>query len=230
MGKHSRTSPLSVSQPYAPQRNAGYLESLPASEPQRLRQDAFENHFGQGHTKVVSFGEGDAPLDPGSPRAVADRSSMAHTLSKTTVPPTHLNGVQFMRVLPGMIDEQRMAQYHPQHQGMDVPTMRHSDPVMRSQQVRSLVHEVGHHAEQMTNGRISSLGRSEAMAENYADRHLPLAPMSHGGVTVGFRPQSGYDTLVPHLDTWQQSWDPTGEQNRARYAKTRAKGTMPNEY
>lgn len=231
MGKHSRsTRPLLSSTPYAQRPNAGYVDSLPASEPQRLRQDAFENHFAQGRTKVVSFGEGDAALPSDSARAVADRSSIARTLSKTSVPPAHLNGVQFMQVVPDMASKDAMAEYYPKRQGMTVPTMRHPDPVMQGQQARSLVHEIGHHAENMANGRLSSLGRSEAMAENYADRHLPEAHLTHGGATVGFRPQSGYDTLTSHLNVWQQSYDPTGKMNQARYQKTRAAGTMPDEY
>lgn len=236
MGRHSRTAPLLSTSPYGVNRqetrpSQGYLGQLPSNETQRLRQDAIEDRFNQGHTRVISFTGGERAIDPGSPEAAADRSSVARTLSKTSVPLSHLNGIQFMRVIPDMLSEHTMAQYHPGHRGMDIPRVNHPDVAIRGQQVRSIVHEIGHHTENMANGRISSLGRSEAMAENYADRHLPQVPVTHAGVTVGYQPRSGYDAHSENRPSvWQQSWDPTGQQNLSRYRKTRAKGTMPYEY
>lgn len=231
MGRHSRTAPLATRNPYTRPKTAGYLESLPSHEPQRLRQDAFQDRFETGRTPVVSLGADHSALDPGSPVAQADRASLARTLSKTSVPLEHLNGVQFMHVMPDMMSETTMAQYFPQRRGMEVPRMNGPDVHTRAQQARSVVHELGHHVENTANARMSSMGRAEAMAENYADTHLPPVPVSHAGVTTNYRPPSGYDAHAKlKTDVWQQSWDPTGEQNLARYEKTRARGTLPGEY
>lgn len=204
------------------------------NEVQRVRQDAFQDHFNSGATRVYSTDSLGLPVDPGSHQGTADRTGLARALSQSSVPLQHLNGVQFVHVLKAGLGEGVAAKgkYFPGHRTLALDgDLDSPDPVTRGQGVRSAVHEIGHHVENMaTNGRLARGGRSEGLAENYADEHVPDIPVTHMGVTVYHRPTSNYDTHVPNpgSSVWQTPADRTGEVNHTRYVNTRATGTMPD--
>lgn len=223
MGKHSRTSPLPSSRPYAP----GQDWRLP-SESTRVRLDAVAH----AAPEVYSTDAAGQHAGPDSRQGLSDRFAVHHAVAQSSMPLEHLNGLQFFHVVHGGLPQNNAGLYHPGARGIQVNgSVASPDPRNRAQGIRTVVHEVGHHVENTASGRIAGGGRTEGMAENYADRHTPEFPVSHAGVTIGYKPVAAYDTHLPLPDSpvFNTSWDPTGEVNRKRYAKTRAAGTMPDE-
>lgn len=232
MGKHSRTERLASSNPLSDQGTSA-LRGTAA----RVRMDALETHF-SGQPGTVDFHSSDAHtnlrLDPSSRLAMSDRGQVMRTIAHSSLPLQHLNGIQFMNVQHGGgMAGGALGLYYPDHRGMvmdgDVDTR---NPDTRLQRERAVVHEIGHHVETTSRGTMGMGGKSEAVAENYADRYSARTPVTHMGHTEWVRPSSNYDTHVPGeiSDVWKRPWDQSGAGERSIYAKTRAKGTMPDQY
>lgn len=202
-----------------------------------IRMGAAQRAFGPGGIQFSSSDERGLFDDPRSLSSIVAKTRLQHTLADSTVDLGHLNGLQFAHVTrnAGYIPGGRShAVYYPRSRSM---IMNHSnvdwaDPGQAARADYAEIHELGHHVENMTRGKMSSRGRAEAHAENYAEQHAPGRMVWHQGVGVEYRAGSTYDSHVPHPDSpvFNEGWDPAGKYNRAIYAKTRARGTMPNEY
>lgn len=100
-----------------------------------------------------------------------------HLARHTSVPPEHLHGVSHVMMSDPEVGG-KAGFYSPASSSvhLDYSYTRDAGWLGHAVVTDALVHEIGHHAHHMLNREqfsSASTGTSEAIAENYADRHLP---------------------------------------------------------
>lgn len=167
--------------------------------------------------------------DPEGMQAQISRGRATHSLAAARMPLDHLQGLQFMDTTKqaDAIGGNAGAYYRrgldPRGRGMvmNLASGNNADPRLRAYGQRTVVHELGHHVQNMTHGSLSMLGHSEGLAENYADKYSPPG-------TEKYPAMSAYDEdsrrAAKYLRTSQ---DPQGDFNRRLYTKVRQRGTLP---
>lgn len=229
MGRHSKAAPRNAANPlYA-------AASRLQGEVARIRYDAIGQQFQPGGTELHATDNLGLPLDPESPRGLASRHSFVQSIAQTTVPVQHLHGLSAVHMLSdeGGLTGNANGVYYPGSRTLAFRGgMGSRDVGEHADRVYTAVHEIGHHVENTSRGTMALGGRSEGLAENYADRHTPEFPITHAGVTVPYKPQSTYDSHVGWAESpaWKTPWDQSGNLSRQQFVKTRAKGTLPEEY
>jgi hypothetical protein len=118
----------------------------------------------------------------GGPASDVDRQYAESVFTHSTVPPEHLGMVNGIRLVPAR--GSGLGYYAPGSRTIDVPTsagesLRHRSDAQSNRRILSdtMVHELGHGVDHRLNpvqfnGRgKAELGRREAVASNYAERH-----------------------------------------------------------
>lgn len=200
-----------------------YAGNEPRRDPTRLqsrRQDVRGALRGNS-TMFAVRGRNGQVAAPGSVGHLVGEAKAVNSLAKSSVPPAHLNGLQFVGVTHSPDDIKGDAgRYYPNRRGLVINyATRRDTPLARAYNERALVHEVGHHVQNMQHG-MSLRGHAEALAENYADRHA--SPSQHPYL-------SAYDghAAARNGRPFATRTDPTGEFNRRLYSATRGSGVQP---
>lgn len=229
MGRHSKRAPRNADNPLAS------AASRLQGEVARIRYDALDRQFGPGGTPVHTTDKLGLPQDPDSSAGMSSRHGFVQSIAQTTVPVQHLQGLSSVHMLGdegGMVGNANGVYYPGSRTLAFRGGIGSRDVGEHADRVFTAVHEIGHHVENTARGTMAMGGRSEGLAENYAERHTPSFPITHQGVTMDYKPKSTYDTHVPYPDSpaWKTSWDQSGKLSRQQFVKTRAKGTLPEEY
>lgn len=199
-----------------------YPSNRLSSETARIRYDAIDDQFSKpGGTQLYSTDSLGLPVDPQSQQGMQDQYKVTKSLAESSMPVSHLNGLQFVHVLRAAMPANVDGLYVPRTKTMAVDGgFSSKNPQERSAATRTMVHETGHHVENMTYGLAGgNRGHSEGVAENYAEAYAPE------------RGQSNYDAHagLPESTVFNSRRDPTGQQNRAAYVQARRQGLMPWE-
>jgi hypothetical protein len=155
--------------------------------------------------------------DNASLPGMVSKGKMINSLASSSVPPSHLQGLQFVDI-HRTEGQPRGAYFHDLH-GVSLHGFGKDSVSSQGQRARTPIHEIGHHVDSMTNGTPDSLGKSEALAENYADANASVSA------------SSVYDAHLHRglLDPFKTASDTTGDVNAIDYENTREAGSQPDQ-
>lgn len=198
----------------------------------QIRQRAVQRAFEPGGTGFSSSDRRGLFNAPNSLQNIVAKTRLQHDIASSSVDLRNLSGLQFAHVTqnPGYVHGNN-AEYYDRSQALVTNTRGKdfSDPAQSARQGRTNIHELGHHVEKMTTGRVELGGETEGMAENYADRHARGRVIRHMGIGVEYRPRAVYDPYAARGDNsvFRAPWDSSGAISRQVYNQTRWSGLQP---